>query len=298
MTAADTPMAGKTCVITGATSGIGLAAAQALGALGAQVAIVGRDPERSAAAAQEVRDRSGNEHIAFHVADLSSMGQVRRLAGELQYRHPRIDVLVNNAGAYFMKRRETAEGLEMTFALNVLAPFLLTNLLHDRLVSSAPARIVNVASSAHLGTTLPLDDLQARRKYAGFRTYGQSKLALILLTHEFARRFEGTRVTANSLHPGFVASRFGSNNGRAVGVTIRVLATLFGVTSTQGADTIAYLASSPEVGSVSGRYFYRREEVRSSAISYDDDLAGRLWTACEELTASTGGPVSNPTRRA
>ncbi len=284
MVASDAPMAGKTCIVTGASSGIGLATAKGLAALGAQVAIVGRNSERCAAAAQEVRRTSGNDRIALHIADLSSMAQVRRLAEELRDRYSHIDVLVNNAGGYFMRRWETSEGVEMTLALNVLAPFLLTNLLHDRLVASAPSRIVNVSSAAHQGAILPLDDLQARRKYAGFRIYGQSKLALILLTHEFARRFDGTHVTVNSLHPGFVASRFGSNNGRFVGGTIRVLATLFGVTATQGADTVVYLATSPDVASVTGRYFYRREETRSTPISYDEDLARGLWTACAELT--------------
>jgi retinol dehydrogenase 14 len=280
----DASMAGRTVVVTGGTSGIGLAAARALAAMGADIAIVGRNPERCASAVQEIRAEAGSGQITSHVADLSLMTDVRRLAEELVAQHPRIHVLVNNAGAYFARRQETAEGLERTFALNVLAPFLLTNLLRARLSESVPSRIVNVSSAAHQGARLDLDDLEGRRRYAGFGAYGRSKLALILLTHEFARRFEPTRVTVNALHPGFVATRFGTNNGYVIGGAIRVLSSVFGITPTQGADTVVYLASSPEVAGVTGQYFYRRQPTKSTSLSYDDDLARGLWTACSRLT--------------
>jgi NAD(P)-dependent dehydrogenase (short-subunit alcohol dehydrogenase family) len=284
MLRSDAAMAGRTVVVTGGTSGIGLAASRTLATLGADVAIVGRNPERCASAVHEIREEAGRGRITSHVADLSLMREVRRLADQLIAQHPRIHVLVNNAGAYFARRQETSEGLERTFALNVLAPFLLTNLLQARLSESAPSRIVNVSSAAHQGARVDLADLEGRRRYAGFRAYGRSKLALIVLTHEFARRLEPTRVTANALHPGFVATRFGTNNGYLIGGAIRVLSTAFGITPNQGADTVVYLSSSPEVASVTGQYFYRRQPTRSTSLSYDDDLAQGLWTACSRLT--------------
>lgn len=276
----DPPLAGKTYIITGATSGIGLAAARAIAAQGAHVVIHGRDARRCELAVRDIRERTGNHRVESLLADLSSMTEVRRLASDVLARYPRVDVLVNNAGAYFARRGESTEGIERTFALNVLAPFLLTNLLLDRLIGSAPARIVNTSSAAHRGAKLDLDDLQGRRRYTGFRAYGRSKLELTLLTYEFARRLEGTGVTANCLHPGFVASRFGWNNGRLYRGAFKVLTRLFGIRSEQGADTLVYLATAPEVASVSGRYYANRQEVRSSAASYDEELARKLWEAC------------------
>lgn len=276
----DLPLAGKTCIITGSTSGIGLAAARAIASQGAHVVVHGRDPRRCETVVQEIRERTENPRVESVLADLSSMAEVRRLASEILTRYPRIDVLVNNAGAYFARRGESSEGIERTFALNVLAPFLLTNLLLDRLIESAPARVVNTSSAAHRGAKINLDDLQGRRRYTGFRAYGRSKLELTLLTYEFARRFEGTGVTANCLHPGFVASRFGWNNGRLYRGAFKVLTRFFGIRSEQGADTLVYLATAPEVASLSGRYFANRQEVRSSAASYDEELARKLWDAC------------------
>ncbi len=287
MAAADGPMIGKTCVVTGATSGIGAAAARALAQRGARVVVVGRDQLRCQSIAEEIRGSMANAVVETAVADLSSLAEVRRLAAELKDRYPRIDVLANNAGAYFARRHESSEGLEMTFALNVLSPFLLTTILLDRLEASAPSRVINTSSAAHERAKLNLEDLQERRRYRGFQAYGRSKLALQLLTYEFARRVPGGAVTVNAYHPGFVASHFGWNNGAVYRGAIRLLSQGFGVSSAEGADTLVYLASAPEVAGTTGRYFYRRKEIPSSDLSYDRTLAQQLWDACARETGLT-----------
>ena len=284
MVAANGSMTGKTCVVTGATSGIGAAAARALAGMGARLVVAGRDAGRVQSVVEAIRRGTGNPAVEPAVADLSSLGEIRRLAAELSDRYPRIDVLANNAGAYYAKRRESADGFEMTWALNVLAPFLLTTLLLNRLEASAPARVINTSSNAHERARLDPRDLNGRARRAGFRAYGQSKLALNLLTYEFARRVDPKAVTVNAYHPGFVASRFGWNNGRVYRGAIRFLSRTFGRSSEEGADTLVYLASAPEVATTTGRYFHERKEIRSSPLSYDRELAQRLWDVCARET--------------
>jgi NAD(P)-dependent dehydrogenase (short-subunit alcohol dehydrogenase family) len=290
MIAVDPPMAGKVCLVTGATSGIGAVAAEALAAQGATLVGVGRNPEKCAAVAERIRQQTGSTTVEFLRADLSSQQEIRRLAQEFLGKYDRLDVLVNNAGAMFFQRRESVDGIELTFALNHLGYFLLTNVLLDRLKASAPARIVNVASSAHTRTPLDLDDVQSRRSYRGFRVYSKSKLANVLFTYELARRLEGTGVTANALHPGVVATKFGSDNGWR-GHLLRPLFFAFGITPERGAETMIYLAASPEVAGVTGKYFMKKKAVPSSPGSYDRSAAARLWQISAELTglpATTG----------
>ncbi len=284
MAAAFASMAGKTCVVTGATSGIGAAAAHALAQAGAHVVVAGRDAARCQSTVDAIRAATGNANVEPVMADLTSLTEVRRLAAELKERCPRIDVLANNAGAYFAKREQTPEGFERTWALNVLTPFLLTHLLLDRLVASAPARVINTSSAAHERARLRPEDLNGGAGRAGFRAYGRSKLALNLLTYEFARRVDPSTVTVNAYHPGFVASRFGWNNGRVYRGAIRFLGRTFGISSEEGADTLVYLASAPEVAGISGRYFFERRAVQSSPLSYDRTLGGRVWDVCARET--------------
>jgi NAD(P)-dependent dehydrogenase (short-subunit alcohol dehydrogenase family) len=275
-------MSGKTSLVTGATSGIGAVAALELARRGATVIVAGRDRARCAETVRHIRARAGNNAVEAVVADLSVQAEIRRLAGEVRGRFPRLDVLLNNAGALFLKRQLSADGFEMTFALNHLAYFLLTHLLLDRLKASAPARVVNVASAAHRGARLNFDDLQGERGYRGYRAYRQSKLANLLFTYELARRLEGTGVTANALHPGVVATRFGRNNWlwRLWGPVFR----LFAISPAQGAETLVHLASAPEVERVSGKYFVKKQAVPSSPESYDRAAAERLWKASADLT--------------
>ncbi len=280
-------LAGKTCVVTGATSGIGEAAARALAQGGAHVVIAGRDAARCQSVVDAIRAATGNAAIEPVVADLSSLAEVRRLASELKDRCPRIDVLANNAGAYFARREVTPEGFERTWALNVLAPFLLTNLLRDRLEASAPARVINTSSNAHERARLAPDDLDGGPQGAGFRAYGRSKLALNLLTSEFARRIDPAAVTVNAYHPGFVSSHFGWNNGRVYRGAIRFLSGTFGLSSEAGADTLVWLATAPEVAGTTGRYFHERKEVRASPLSYDGPLAQAVWDVCARETGFT-----------
>ena len=277
-------MNGKTCLITGATSGIGLVTAQALATQGARVVIAGRNEQRARETVAAIQRASGNQQVSYLLADLSLQAQVRHLAGEFLAAHDRLDVLVNNAGAMFWRRHETADGLEMTFAVNHLAPFLLTNLLLDRLKSSAPARIVTVASMAHLGARLNFDDLQQRtHRYRAFTVYSQSKLANILFTYELARRLEGSGVTANTLHPGFVATRFAtSRNPLLTGMML--LTRPFSISPERGAETSIYLATSPAVAGVSGRYYIKSAPAQSSAASYDAESARKLWEISAQLT--------------
>ena len=277
-------LAGKTCVVTGASSGIGAAAAMGLARLGACVVVAGRDPARCRATVEAIRTATGNASVEPAVADLSSLTEIRRLAAELEGRYPRIDVLANNAGAYFARREVTVDGFERTWALNVLAPFLLTRLLMDRLRASAPARVINTSSHAHERARFTADDLDGAPARAGFRAYGRSKLALNLLTFEFAQRVDPAAVTVNAYHPGFVASRFGWNNGAVYRGAIRFLSRTFGVSSEAGADTLVYLASAPEVAGTTGRYFYERRAVDASPLSYDPALAERVWDVCARET--------------
>lgn len=270
-------MQGKVCVITGATSGIGLIAAERLAAQGARLVLVGRNKARGEAALARIRERAPGARLAIHYADLSLLGEMERLSAAIAASEPRIDVLINNAGAMFMRRSLTADGLERTFALNHMAYFVLSNRLRDRLAAAAPSRIVSVASEAHRGNTLDFDDLQSERHYRGFTVYGRSKLANILFTRELAGRLADTGVTANCLHPGFVATRFGDNNGWLVRLGIGIGKSLFAIAPEKGAETIVYLASSSDVAGITGGYFARSRPARPSAAAQDDAAAKRLW---------------------
>ena len=269
-------MEGKLCVITGATSGIGLVTAERLAAKGARIVLVGRDPARGEAARVRIKARAPRAEVSVHYADLARLDALRTLAAGLNALS-RIDVLINNAGAMFWRRQVTADGLERTFALNHMAYFVLTALLRDRLVASSPARIVNVASDAHRGARLDFGDLQSARGYSGMRAYSRSKLCNILFTRELARRLAGSGVTANCLHPGFVNSRFGDNNPGVVGVGTRIVKQMFAISPERGAETPAYLASSPEVEGKTGGYYDRCAPKAPSPEARDDAAARRLW---------------------
>ncbi len=283
---ASQSMHGKTCLITGASRGIGLEAAVALARLGATVVLVARDAERGAAAVARVEAEAGTTADLL-IADLASLQGVRTVAQEFRMRHDRLEVLINNAGAVFSQRSVTVDGFERTFALNHLAYFLLTNLLIDVLCATAPSRIVNVTSDAHKGAVLNFDDLQSERRYSGFQVYGRSKLANILFTHELARRLDGSGVTANCLHPGVVATGFNKNNGLLMRLGMTV-ARPFLLSAEKGAKTLIYLASSPEVQGVSGEYFVNCTATTSSPPSYDDNAARRLWEVSAEMTGLSG----------
>lgn len=286
MTTPNTSMNGKVCMVTGATSGIGLVTTLALAQRGATVVAVGRSQEKGAALVEQIERQTGSATVEYMLADLSSQQEIRRLAQQFQGRYQRLDVLVNNAGGLFISRQQSVDGIEMTFALNHLSYFLLTNLLLDTLKVSAPSRIVNVASDAHESARLDFDDLQGQRRYSGIQAYGRSKLANILFTYELARRLAGTGVTVNTLHPGVVATNFGTNNGRLARVLRRV-ANLVSISPDQGAQTSIYLATSPEVEGVTGQYFVKQKAVPSSKASYDTAAAARLWQVSEELTGLT-----------
>ncbi len=277
-------MRGSTVLVTGGTGGIGLATATGLAGLGARVGIVGRDRSRGEAAATSIRDEVAGAHVDVLVADLSAQSEVRRLADEVLATYPRLDVLVNNVGGYWAHRHVTEDGLERTFAVNHLAPYLLTRLLLPRLVDSAPARVVTVSSGAQSLGRIDLDDLQGGHRYRGQRAYNQSKLANVLFTYELARRLRGTGVTANVLHPGVVDTGFAREDGGAwMGLLLPVVRP-FLKSPAQGAATSIHLASSPDVAGVSGRYFVDRTAKRSSRSSYDEQLARRLWDVSAELT--------------
>jgi retinol dehydrogenase-12 len=283
------PMAGKVCLVTGGTSGIGAVTAVELAKKGAEVVVVGRDPSKCEATVSRIEEEAGTPKALAILADLSSMAEVRRAASEFSDRFDRLDVLVNNAGALFMDRRESVDGFERTFALNHLAYFLLTNLLLDRLKASAPSRVVVVSSDAHRGAKIDFDDLQSTSKYRGLRAYGQSKLANVLFASELSRRLEGTGVTVNALHPGVVKSSFFSGSGPAWWV-MRRLVSMIAITPDQGARTTIYLAGSPEVEGVSGQYFVKERAVTPSPGARDEEAARRLWEVSERLTGLGGGP--------
>ncbi|MCU1571985.1 MAG: short-chain dehydrogenase [Micrococcaceae bacterium] len=282
----DRPMNGRTVLITGATGGIGKATALGLAAMGAHLAITGRDRDRAESAAREIRAAGGGQVNVF-VADLSSQLDVRRLAGEVLGTLSHIDVLVNNVGGYWNTRHTTTDGLEHTFALNHLAPFLLTGLLLDRLQASAPARVVTVSSNAHTLGRIDFDDLQGETSYSGARAYNQSKLANVLFTYELARRLQGTSITANALHPGMTGTSFGADDP---GTTQRLFVPLlrpFMLNTARGAATSIKLASAPDFEGVSGTFFAKGKPHSSSTASYDRATAARLWEVSARLTAST-----------
>lgn len=278
----------KVMLVTGGTSGLGKVVALELAKKGATTVIVGRNSAKTQAVVKEIEQQSGNSAIDGLVGDLSSIAQVRGLTAEFRKRYSRLDVLINNAGAIFARRQATVDGYERTFALNHLAYFLLTNLLLDLLKTSAPSRIVNVSSRSHEGGAVNFDDLQAERAYGigGGRAYSQSKLANIMFTYELARRLAGTGVTANALHPGMVATPFGENNGGLMGLVMK-LVHRFAITPEEGADTIIYLAASPEVEGVTGQYWEKRGPVRSSPASYDESAQKRLWDVSARMTGLT-----------
>jgi retinol dehydrogenase 14 len=283
-------MAGKSVLVTGGTAGIGKATAIGLAALGARVGITGRDQARTEAAAASIRAAAGSPAVDAFAADMSVQAGVRRLAAQVADTYPRLDVLVNNAGGFWAHRHVTADGLERTFALNHLAPFLLTSLLLDRLTASAPARILTVSSGAHARGRIDFGDLQGERNYSGQRAYSQSKLANVMFTYELARRLDDTGVTATVLHPGVVRTSFGAEDREAyLAVLIRV-ARVFMKTPAQGAGTSVYLASSPQVEGISGRYFVNRKPKTSSNASRDTTAAARLWQVSAELTGITATP--------
>lgn len=287
----------RICLVTGATSGMGEVTARALAHGGATVVLVGRDAGRGAATADRIRRATGNRAVEFMLADLSSQAEVRGLARAFETRHSHLNVLVNNVGALFMRRAESVDGIEMTLALNHLAPFLLTNLLLDRLRTGAPARVVNVSSYGHKRGHIDFDDLQSKRHYRGIAAYRNSKLANVLFTYELARRLAGAGatgagVTVNAVNPGNVATNFGFNNMRFLprpGKTIaHALFRAFATSPEHGARTAIHLATSPDVEGVSGAYFENLATARSSDESRDAAAAKRLWEVSADLTGLNG----------
>lgn len=279
-------MRSKTIVMTGATSGIGQMAAKRLAQMGGRIILIARDRARGEATLARLNTVGPGAGHAVHYADLMRLAEARRVGETIAAAEPRIDVLVNNAGAIFSRRAVTADGLERTFALNHMAYFVLTSVLLERLVASAPARIVNTASNAHRKGRLEFDDLQSAKSYRPFAVYGTSKLANILFTRELAGRLSGRGVTANSFTPGFVATRFGDQSG-LYSVFIRI-AKLFADTVEHGAETLVYLASSPEVAAVSGEFFQGCRPKTPTADARDDALAERLWAESERIAAGSG----------
>jgi len=281
-------MQGKVCLITGGTNGIGKSTAHELVRMGATVVIVGRNAQKTSQVVEEIRQSTGNDTVDSLLADLSSQRNVRRLANEFESKYSRLHVLLNNAGAVFMRRQLSVDGIEMTFSLNHLAPFLLTNLLLDKIQASAPARIINVSSGSHSSGRIEFDNLQGERDYS-HRAYGNSKLATILFTMELARRLEGTGVTANALHPGFVSTGFGKNNPGFLMKTIRAVVPLIGRSPEKGAETSIYLASSPEVQSITGKYFVDCKVTQPAPQATDSAVARKVWDISADMVHLADG---------
>ena len=279
-----------TVVITGGNAGIGKETAVGLAEQGTNVVITSRDAERGAAAVAEIRERSGSDAVDVMRLDLASLASIRQFAAELDERVDRLDVLIDNAGGMLGRRSETEDGFETTFGVNHLGHFLLTNLLLDKLRASAPSRVVVVSSNAHKSARkgLDFDDLQSERKYGAFDVYSKSKLANIYFTRELARRLEGSGVTANALHPGFVASRFGRDGDMGLqGTILFPLIRPFAISQKAGARTPIYLASSPDVEGLTGQYFYKCAPAEPSKRAQDDEAAKRLWAVSEELVGTS-----------
>jgi NAD(P)-dependent dehydrogenase (short-subunit alcohol dehydrogenase family) len=281
-------MHGKVVVITGATSGIGWVAAEKLARMGARLVLIARDRARGEATLGRLREAGPSVAHSVHYADLSTIAEMKRVSGAIAAAEPRVDVLINNAGALFSSRKVTADGLEMTFATNHMSYFVVTLELAERLRATAGARVVNTSSDAHKGRHLDFDDLQSAKGYRGFPVYGKSKLCNILFTRELAKRWADTGVTVNSLHPGFVSTRFGDSSGGMFQRLIQV-AKLFAISPEQGAETILYLSTSDDVAKVSGKYFYKCRAVNPTRDAQDDASARRLWEETERLAGGARG---------
>ena len=278
-------MNGKVCLVTGATDGIGKVSARVLAELGAKVIIVGRNPEKSAIVLAELRSISGNKNIDLLMADLAVMQEVRDLAEQVISRYDRLDVLLNNAGGYFTKHEITSDGLEMTFALNHMSYFLLTNKLMELLKYSAPARIVNVSSDAHYGVDIEFENLNGEQEYKAWKAYQKSKLANVLFTYELLKKVPGN-ITVNCLHPGFVATNFGHNNGGFFGPVLKIAQRISAIDPEEGAKTSIFLCSAPEVKGVSGKYFYKCQPKTSSRESRNMDTGKRLWQISSDIAST------------
>lgn len=281
-------MNGKRVLITGATNGIGVQAALDLLKLGADVTIVGRDDAKTRRVCAELKTSSGSDKVDMLIADLSAMDEVRRIAAEFRSKHDRLDVLLNNAGAVFSNYQQSVDGYEMTFALNHISYYLLTHLLLDILLGTAKeqgeARIINVSSSAHRNATLRLEELRDESGYSFMNSYGASKLMNVLFTYELARRLEDSAVSVNAVHPGLVDTGFGHNTGRLWSALIKAAQKLFGISPEKGAETLVYLASSPDVAGISGKYWNEKQQKRSSDNSCDREQQTRLWKYSAEAT--------------
>ena len=278
-------MNGKVCLVTGSTDGIGKVSARVLAELGAKVIIVGRDPEKSAIVLAELRSISGNKNIDLLMADLAVMQEVRDLAEQVISQYDRLDVLLNNAGGYFTKHEITSDGLEMTFALNHMSYFLLTNKLMGLLKSSVPARIVNVSSDAHYGVDIEFDNLNGEQDYKAWKAYQKSKLANVLFTYELLKKVPAD-ITVNCLHPGFVATNFGHNNGGFVSPILKIAKWISAIEPEDGAKTSIFLCSAPDVNGVSGKYFYKCQQKTSSRESRNMDTAKRLWQISSDIAST------------
>ncbi len=276
-------MQGKVCLVTGATAGIGQAAALLLAQQGATIVGVGRNPAKNEISTQMIKEKTGNPAVEYLLADLSSQQEIRALAQQFREKYDRLDVMVNNAGATFGKRQESVERIEMTFALNHLGYFLLTNLLSDILEASAPSRVINVSSSMHRLGKLDFDDIPFEKGYARSKAYQRSKLANIAFTYELARRFSNHKVMVNAMNPGLVATNVGQAAGGISAKVKGLVDRIAGLSPEEGAQTIIYLATSPEVWGVTGRYFVREKSVPSSKITYDLEFCRRLWNVSESL---------------
>jgi len=289
-------MKGKVCLVTGATNGIGKATAQALAHMGATVVIVGRNAPKTAQLVEEIRAASGNKNVDSLLADLSSQQDVRRLTSAFKSKYSHLHVLINNAGGFFLRRQLSVDGIEMTFALNHLAGFLLTNLLLDAIKASSPARIINVSSNAHASGKIEFDNVQGERNYSP-KAYDNSKLANILFTMELARRLEGTGVTVNTLHPGFVATGFAKNNGKVIAALVSIFAPLVARSPAKGAKTSIYLASSPSVQGITGEYFFDSQVIPAAPQATDMVVARKLWDVSAEIVHLADGLSVKTERR-
>lgn len=277
------PMIGRTCMVTGGTSGIGLATAKGLADQGAHVIVIGRSVEKGARIVSHLKAETGNNAIESMTADLSSQKSIVKLANEFKTNHQNLHVLVNNAGAMTLQRSTTIDGLELTFALNHIAYFLLTNLLLDILRKSAPARVINVSSVAHEKATLEFDNLQGERSYGGYQAYGRSKLANVLFTYRLSEMLAESGITVNAFHPGLVATKFLVNNGLK-GRVMNFFLGILGISPEAGAQTGIYLATSQEIEGVTGKYFYKKRPMLSSMASYDSAVGEQLWRISTDLT--------------